>query len=72
MASNGDKTLIRVIGLILLAGGAGMAWWGYQLSHSVVSRLSEAMTGALPDEVMVRYIGGATAAVVGLFLLVKK
>jgi hypothetical protein len=30
------------------------------------------MTGALPDAVMYRYIGGAAAAVVGLFLLVRK
>lgn len=67
-----DNTLARVIGLVLVVGGAGVGYWGYQMSHSVVSELSRAMTGALPDEVMYRYIGGAVSGVVGLFLLVKK
>ena len=72
MSSNGDKTLIRLIGLILLVGGAGLAYWGHQMSGSITSQLAKTLTGALPDEVMYRYIGGATAAVVGLFLLLKK
>jgi hypothetical protein len=67
-----SNTLAKVIGLALLVGGAGVAYWGYQMSQSVVSELSRAMTGALPDEVMHRYIGGAISGVVGLFLLVKK
>lgn len=72
MASQNDKSLLRVIGLVLLVGGAGTAWWGYQMSQSIVSELSRAMTGALPDEVMYRYIGGAAAAVAGLFLLLRR
>lgn len=72
MASNNDRALLKVIGLVLLVGGLGMAWWGHQMSQSVASQFSRAMTGALPDAVMYRYIGGAAAAVVGLFLLVRK
>lgn len=72
MASNSDKTLIRVIGLALLVGGAGLAYWGYQMSHSFVSNLSQVLSGALPDAVMYRYIGGAISGVVGLFLVVKR
>ena len=72
MASSSDKTLMRVIGLILLIGGIGAAWWGHQMSQSVAAQFSRAMTGALPDAVMYRYIGGAIAGVVGLFLLVKR
>lgn len=72
MASNSDKTLMRVIGLILLIGGAGVAWWGHQMSASLTSQLSKTLTGALPDAVMYRYIGGAVSAVVGLFLLIRK
>jgi len=30
------------------------------------------VTGALPDAVMYRYIGGAVSVVVGLFLLIRK
>ena len=72
MATNSDKTLIRVIGLTLLIGGAGLAFWGYQLSDSLTAQVTRSLTGALPDAVMYRYIGGAVSCVVGLFLLVKK
>lgn len=65
-------TLAKVIGLALLVGGAGLAFWGYQLSGSVVAQLSRTVTGALPDAVMYRYLGGAVSCVVGLFLLVRK
>lgn len=72
MATSNDKTLIRVIGLILLVGGAGLAYWGHQMSGSLAAQLSKNLTGALPDAVMYRYIGGAIASVVGLFLLIRK
>jgi len=72
MASNNDKTMMKVIGLVLLVGGAGLAYRGYQMSHSLASNLSRAFTGSLPDAVMYRYIGGAIGCVAGLFLLVKK
>jgi hypothetical protein len=72
MATSSDKTLIRIVGLILLIGGAGVAFWGYQLSDSLTAQVTKSLTGALPDAVMYRYIGGAIAGVVGLFLLAKK
>lgn len=72
MSSDSDKSMITIIGLVLLVGGAGLAYWGYQMSHSLVSHLSQTFTGALPDAVMYRYIGGAVSGVTGLFLLVKK
>ncbi len=72
MASNSDRTMIRVIGLVLLVGGAGLAYWGYQMSHSFVSNFSRALIGSLPDAVMYRYIGGAISGIAGLFLLAKK
>lgn len=57
---------------LLLVGGLGMAFWGYQMSGAFASKLTRGLTGALPDEVMYRYIGGAVSSVAGLFLLVKK
>jgi len=72
MASNSDKTMMRLIGLVLLVGGAGFAYWGYQMSHSLTSEFTRAVTGSLPDAVMYRYIGGAIGGVAGLFLLMKK
>jgi len=72
MAADSDKTMIRVIGLVLLVGGIGFAYWGYQMSHSFTSEFSRVVTGSLPDAVMYRYIGGAISGAAGLFLLVKK
>ena len=63
---------MKVIGLALIVVGAGLAYWGYQLSGSLTSQLTKTVSGAMPDEVMYRYIGGAVCAAVGGFLLVKK
>jgi len=62
----------KVVGLALIVAGAGLAYWGYQMSGSLASQLTKAVSGAMPDEVMYRYIGGAICTVVGCFLLVKK
>ena len=70
--STDSNTMIKLIGLILLIGGLGMAFWGYQMSGALASKLAKGITGALPDEVMYRYIGGAISSVAGLFLLMKR
>lgn len=70
MAMDSGKTM-KVIGLALVVLGVGLAIWGYQLSDSLTSELSEAVTGAEPDRVMRYYIGGAVSFVVGLFLVLK-
>lgn len=62
----------KIVGLILLVVGAGLAWWGYQLSGSIGSQLTKSLSGAMPEQVMYRYIGGAASAAVGLFLLGKR
>ncbi len=64
--------LNKVIGLALLIIGAGLVYWGFQMSESLGSQLTESISGSMPDEVMYRYIGGAAGIVVGLFLLFKK
>jgi len=70
--ANQMDTLTKVVGLGLVVGGAGVAYWGYQMSGSLAAQLSRTMTGALPDVVMYRYIGGAVSVVAGLFLLIRK
>lgn len=67
-----SKTGVQVVGLVLLVAGAGLAYWGYQLSGSLSSQFTEAVSGAMPDAVMSRYIGGAVCGVVGFFLLFRK
>ena len=70
--TKGSNTLFKAIGLALLIVGIGLAYWGHQLSGSLTAKVSQKLTGALPDPVMYRYVGGAASAVVGLFLLGKK
>jgi len=64
--------MTKVIGLALLVIGAGLTFWGYQISDSLGSQLTQSISGSMPDEVMYRYIGGAASVVVGIYLFLKK
>ncbi|MDT8452809.1 MAG: DUF3185 family protein [Gammaproteobacteria bacterium] len=64
-----SNVALKVIGLALLVAGIGLAFWGYQLSESVGSQVTEAVTGAESDKIMALYISGAISFVVGLFLI---
>lgn len=70
--ANSPNTTLKVLGIALIVIGIGLIIWGHQLSGSLASQLSSRLNGAMPGEVMYRYIGGAVAAVVGAFFLVKK
>ena len=63
---------IKAIGIALLVVGAGLIYWGYQLSGSLGSQLTETISGSMPDEVMIRYIAGAVCAAIGAYLVIKK
>ncbi len=67
--ANSSNVTSRVVGLALLVVGIGLALWGYQLSESVGSQVTEALTGAESDKIMALYISGAVSFVVGLFLI---
>jgi len=62
---------IKSIGIGLVVLGIGLAIWGYQLSDSVGSQITQAVTGSDTDKVMTFYIAGAVSFFVGLFLLKK-
>jgi drug/metabolite transporter (DMT)-like permease len=70
--ANAVTGMTKAIGLALIVVGAGMIFWGYQLSDSIGSQLTETLSGSMPDEVMIRYIGGAAALIVGLFLALRR
>ena len=63
---------MKIIGIALLVVGLGLGYWGYQISESLGSQLTETMTGSPTDKVMMLYIGGAVSFVVGLLLFLKK
>ncbi len=71
MARNSTATM-KIIGVALLVVGLGLGYWGYQISGSIASQLSETVTGSPSDKVMSLYIGGAASFVVALLLLFKK
>lgn len=66
-----ERTTVKLVGLILLVGGIGLAFWGYQLSGAFTAQIAKGLTGAYPDGVMFRYLGGGLSTVAGLYLLIK-
>ncbi|MGE4418750.1 MAG: DUF3185 family protein [Sulfurimonas sp.] len=67
----GLGTTMKIVGLVLIVIGVGIAVWGYQLSGSIGSQVTQAVTGADTDKVMTYYILGAISFVVGIFLFRK-
>lgn len=65
-------TNMNVVGIALVVLGIGLALWGYQLSGSVGSQITQAVTGSDTDRVMTLYISGAVSLVVGIYFLAKK
>jgi hypothetical protein len=62
---------MKVSGIVLVVLGIGLAVWGYQLSGSVGSEITHAVTGSETDKVMALYIGGAISFALGIFRLFK-
>lgn len=58
--------------MALVVTGVGLALWGYQLSGSVGSQITQAVTGSDTDKVMIFYISAAVSFVVGIYLYTKK
>jgi phosphate/sulfate permease len=70
--ANSSFPTMKIIGIVLVVIGLGLAFWGYRLSGGVGSQISQAVTGSPTDKIMGFYIGGAVSLVVGLYLLIKK
>jgi len=66
----GDK--MKMKGIVLIILGIGLALWAFQLSGSVGSQITQAITGADTDKVMMLYITGAISFVVGIYFFIKK
>ena len=71
MAKKSNSTM-KIISIIFLVGGIGLAFWGYQMSGSLGSQLNSAINGSPTDKIMMLYIGGTVSFVIGLYLLVRK
>lgn len=62
----------KLIGVVLLALAAVLLYFGFNATQSPAEEIGEAFTGRYSDEVMGYIIGGAVAAVAGLFMLLRK
>jgi hypothetical protein len=71
MTTDSGSTM-KIIGIALVVLGIGLAIWGYQLSGSVGSQITQAVTGSDTEKVMTFYIAGAVSFVVGIYLFAKK
>lgn len=67
----GSGSIIKIIGIVLVVLGIGFAIWGHQLSGSVGSQITQAVTGSDTDKVMTFYIAGAASFIVGIYLYAK-
>jgi len=67
-----SKSTMKSIGIALIVIGIGLAFWGYQMSGSIGSQITQTITGSHTDKVMALYIGGAASFIVGLYLNIKK
>ena len=63
---------MKVVAIVLVVLGIGLAFWGYRLSGGFGAQLSQSVTGSPTDRIMAFYIGGAVSLAVGLFLLFRK
>jgi hypothetical protein len=70
--ANSSTSAMKFLGIALVVIGLGLAFWGYQLSGSVGSQITQAVTGSDTDKVMTFYISGAVCFVVGILLSMKK
>jgi len=59
----------KLIGIVLLALGAILLYFGINATESAGEEISEALTGKYSDETMMYLIGGGVAAVAGLYML---
>lgn len=69
--ANSSKSTTKILGIALVVIGLGLAFWGYQLSGSIGSQITQVVTGSDTDKVMTFYIGGAVSFVVGIYLFIK-
>ncbi len=67
-----SKSKMKIISIALMVIGIGLAFWGYQMSGSVGSKITQTITGSFTDKVMMLYIGGAVSFVVGIYLYIRK
>lgn len=66
-----SKTNKKIVSIALMVMGTGLAFWGYQKSGGLESKITSALTGSHSDNVMLLYISGTACLAVGIYLYLK-
>jgi hypothetical protein len=56
----------KMIGIVLIAIGVALAFWGYNIYDSAGSQLGRALSGDTPIEAWAGMVGGAICLVIGI------
>ena len=72
LTANTGTLTIRLVSITLMIIGAGAIFWGYELSGSISSQITETISGSSSDEALSRYIGGTASLIAGLYLFFTK
>ena len=63
-----SRSTKKILSFLLIIAGLAMVFQGYQLSDSVDSQITEAVTGSYSDEVIMFYVGGVISLIAGIIL----
>ena len=58
-------------GIVMLAAGSVLLYWGYHISQSVASEINQAFTGSPTDKATIIMILGGLCVAFGFFKLFK-
>ncbi len=61
----------KLQGIIMLAAGGALLFWGYNISQSVSAQINQAINGAPPNKAMIMMGLGGVCALFGFFKLFK-
>jgi hypothetical protein len=62
----------KQIGFLLMAVGAGLLVWGYNLAGGFGAKATRFVTGSYAENVMWFYAGGVVCVLLGIFLAFLK
>jgi len=67
----GGRMKNKAQGIVMLAAGSVLLYWGYSISQSISSKVSQAMNGGMPDKAIIIMVLGGLCAAFGFFKLFK-
>jgi hypothetical protein len=63
--------MLKISGVVCLAVGGLLVYWGYHMAHAVGGEINNLVTGSPGDKPMLLYIGGAILLIAGFGQVVR-